>query len=121
LLLCGCQYSADAVDTCTEFARSFRSTPVDTAALDSDYLMKPLRDSVKRPEAGFDPSRVSGGVADIYIQCAIDNTVTPLVIIRSAPVIATDPEGFTVLIISNHDHQELKGQSLFRATCDDGV
>ena len=41
--------------------------------------------------------------------------------IHSAPIIGTDPEGFTVVIISVQDYENLKEQELFWARCDSGT
>lgn len=83
-----------------------------------DYLNQPLPGTVRRLDAGFDSSCEIGGTANIQIQCFDDDAPTTHVIIREAPVIGTDPEGFTAVIVSLADHEKLAGLDLYWASCD---
>lgn len=105
-------------DDCTRFAEGFDSQGVDVASLDANYLVQPLPESLRKLEAGHDPACVVGGVADVLVACPVGDDLGLVRIITDAPVIATDPEGFTVVIISRADHDKLAGQDLFWARCD---
>ena len=106
-----------ASDGCTRFAREFDSQRVDIASLDANYLYQPLPESLRKLEAGHDPVCVVGGVADVLVACPVGDDLGLVRIIKDAPVIATDPEGFTVVIISRADNDKLVGQDLFWARC----
>ncbi len=116
-----CQPIDGIEDRCIRFAKLFKSVAVNLSSLDSDYLTKPLPDTLRRLEAGYDSSCAIGGVADIYIQCLVGDNSQPHNIIHSAPIIRTDPEGFTVVIISIEDYENLSEQDLFWASCDSGT
>ncbi len=111
----------EAEDGCIDFAEIFQSVAVEKSFLEGDFLNNPLPDNLRRLEAGYDPSCVVGGVGDVHIQCATAKTLQSHAIIRTAPVIGTDPEGFSVLVISREDHEKLKGQELFWAKCSTGT
>jgi hypothetical protein len=111
--------TVDANRGCLSFAEEFQSVPVSIASLDTNYLNQPLPEHLRKLEAGYDAACRIGGVADIYIQCPKGDNPRPRTIIRSAPVIGTDPEGFTVVIVSLQDHEALRGQDLFWARCED--
>jgi hypothetical protein len=114
-------HAAWAEDACLTFAKEFHSVAISTSSLDRDYLNKPLPKNMRKLEAGFDAFCRVGGKADIIIQCPKENDPRPQRIIRNAPVIWTDPEGFTVVIISLEDHEKLKGQDMFWASCKEGT
>jgi len=107
--------------SCLDFAQTFQSVSVNTLSLEKDYHNKPLPDELRRLEAGYHPSCVVGGVSDIIIQCPTDKDIQSFVIIRNAPVIWTDPEGFTVVVVSDEDYEKLEGQNLFWARCGTGT
>jgi hypothetical protein len=111
------QAVAESGDPCLEFAERFGSVGVRLTDLDPDFPFMPLPDSLRMLEAGFDPACRVGGVADIEIQCPVGDDPRARVIIRDAPVVWTDADGFTVVIISLRDHERLEGRDLFWATC----
>ena len=86
-------------------------------SLDPDYLSQPLPPNLRRLEAGYDSACRVGSVADIQIGCPDGDDLGLYTIVRNAPVIATDPEGFTVVIISAEDHRRLTDHDLFWARC----
>lgn len=116
--LAACVPVGEPGSSCVRFVESFQSVAVDLQSLDPDYLNKPLPDTVRRLEAGHDPACVVGGVGDILVQCVNGNIAESHAIIRRAPVIWTDAEGFTVLLISAEDEQQLEGRDLFWANCE---
>ena len=87
LVSSACQPIDGIEDGCIRFTESFKSVAVDMSSLDSDLLSKPLPDTLRRLEAGYDSSCVIGGVADIYIQCPTGHNSQTHIIIHSAPMI----------------------------------
>lgn len=116
-MLAACQPPDDMDDACHSLAKSFQSVPIDLALLGPDYLDNPLPDSVARLEAGYDPTCVVGETGAVLIQCATGDDLQTFTLIHNAPVIWTDAEGFTVMIVSKADHERLQSHDLFWADC----
>ena len=54
LVSSACQPIDGIEDGCIRFTESFKSVAVDMSSLDSDLLSKPLPDTLRRLEAGYD-------------------------------------------------------------------
>lgn len=110
--------SAVAAESCEEFVTAFRSVPIAPSLLPAiQDFQGPWPEGTYPLETGYGEGCDIGEMARIVAICP--NAATyPL--IAKAPVIASDPEGFTVVMIGREDHERLKNKDdmlLFYAQC----
>ena len=110
--------SGFAAESCEEFVTSFRSVPIAQSLLPAiKDFQGPWPAGTYPLETGYGEGCDIGKMAEIVAMCP-DAATYPL--IAKAPVIASDPEGFTVVMIGPEDHEQLKDKGdmiLFYAQC----
>lgn len=107
-----------AAESCEKFIEVFHSVPLVESQIPAIHDFRgPWPKKTFPLETGYGEGCEIGKTAEIVAMCP-DGKTYPL--IPQAPVIASDPEGFTVVMIGREDHERLEDKNdmlLFYAQC----
>lgn len=97
-----------ASEDCQTFFDTFQSVNVNMEDLGDEWTENPIPEGIHRLEVGNDSECKIGDMAEIYTFCPNEDDSIRFSVIPAAPIIWSDSEGFTVVLVSDKDYKKLK-------------